>query len=356
MNKIIFIFLLSIPFMACKPDTSKRNANGEENLVREVSLKEPASDIKPKAVSLVQEEAPNSLDAASVEAEKPQTANGKENKLATSAMYRFAYDFKKETAEFKLPKKLVEISGLSMSSDGRFLLAVNDEQGKIFFINKSTGEIVREVKFGKSGDYEGVEMVQDKIYALKSNGTIYELESFEEEEVSAKSYNTPLNTDNNLEGLAYDKSRHRLLLACKKYAGEEEILEKNKYIRSVYAFDLKTKQLLKEPVYRVNRKKTLIAKNVKAASWWQEELADSFAPSGMAVHPKSGNIYLLSSPGKLLLVLNPAGEAIHLERLDKKQFRQPEGICFEKNGVLFISSEGNAKKGVNGEILRFNQL
>ena len=53
----------------------------------------------------------------------------------------------------------------------------------------------------------------------------------------------------------------------------------------------------------------------------------------------------------MLIVIDREDEIKELIPLDPEIFRQPEGICFDERGNLFISSEG---RGKNGYILMFN--
>jgi DNA-binding beta-propeller fold protein YncE len=75
-----------------------------------------------------------------------------------------------------------------------------------------------------------------------------------------------------------------------------------------------------------------------------------FAPSGIAIHPATKDIYVISSAGKQLLILSAAGKIKSSHKLNSKHFTQPEGISFSANGDLYISNEG---KGGNGNILLF---
>jgi uncharacterized protein YjiK len=70
----------------------------------------------------------------------------------------------------------------------------------------------------------------------------------------------------------------------------------------------------------------------------------SFQPSGVAVHPISGNMYVLGSVGKMLIVYSRVGEFLAMVELNPKTYAQPEGICFFPNGTLFISNEGKGNK------------
>lgn len=76
---------------------------------------------------------------------------------------------------FNLLYELEEIFGLGILEDGEEFVVVQDEDGIFFFINFYNGEVIREVKFWKDGDYEGVEWVGNIIYVVKSMGIIYEV-------------------------------------------------------------------------------------------------------------------------------------------------------------------------------------
>lgn len=50
--------------------------------------------------------------------------------------FHFGYDLEEPDRTFEMPKKLEEISGLGITEDGETLLAVQDEDGILFFINR----------------------------------------------------------------------------------------------------------------------------------------------------------------------------------------------------------------------------
>jgi len=78
-----------------------------------------------------------------------------------------------------------------------------------------------------------------------------------------------------------------------------------------------------------------------------------FGPSGIAVHPVTGEIYIVSAVGNVLIVLNRKNEIMHLQKLRKKVHQQPEGITFDQKGNLYISNEGKEGKG---KILMFSYM
>lgn len=237
------------------------------------------------------------------------------------------YDFENPTEKFIMPDQLKEISGLSYYK-GNQLACVNDEEGNVFMYDFIKKEVVDKIPFGKDGDYEGIEVVGDEVFVLKSNG---KLKSFKigvayEREIDCSDPDVL-----EYEGLAYDPKSKNLLLAAK-----ERVKDKDDK-KMIYAYDF--------------NKKTLF-KNISIP---QDQIKDEangakFKPSGIAVSPITGQIFVLASNGKKLLVLAEDGQKEVLVSLNPKTFVQPEGICFTPNGDLFISSEG---KDGNGYILRF---
>lgn len=269
--------------------------------------------------------------------------------LAQSSV--FPYQMLEPKRVLTLDKELVEISGLGLSADGKELIAVQDEKGKIFRLDKKKGKIIGSFDFWKKGDYEGVEIVGRHIFVVKSTGTIYKIDYPDQKNQKVEKLKFFLSKDNDVEGLCYDKARNRLLVACKAKAGSEE---KFLHQKGIYSLDLGDMQLSKEPTYVVSLEEVqdylatdpMIRKLEKVMEFFQpSESGFTFAPSAIAIHPKSGHIYITSAVGKLLLVMDTAGKILHIENLKKSLHAQPEGICFDEDGTLYIANEGKNKKG-----------
>lgn len=237
---------------------------------------------------------------------------------------------------------LREVSALSPTDVPGVFIALNDEEGIIYFVDsKKNGAVIDKVNFREKGDFEGVEMVGQCLYAAKSNGTIFEIGCWQKNNPAIESYDTPLTKTDDVEGLCYDPSRKALLLACK---GDPQ----TDTLRQIWAFDLQTKELSKKPVYSLDPK----AVN-RFVEYEPEEKLDFFSPSGIAIHPQTKEIYLISTALKRLVVLDPANGAIkYAFHLNKKLLPQPEGISFDTEGNLYISSEGKKEAG---RLLRFDQ-
>ena len=278
--------------------------------------------------------------------------------ITAEESYRFLYDLRTPAETFKMPLILEEISGLAITQDEQHLVAIQDENGLVFYIDRQSGEIAKQFEFWKDGDYEGVEMVGDTVYVVRSNGTLYEIVRGGEPDQSLERYKLALDRENDVEGLAYDRANRRLLLACKGVAGEGEAYQG---MKGVYAFELDSKTLSEAPVILISldavnqylADSPEIRKLDKLVEFFDAEDEIGFSPSAIAIHPLTGNIYITSSVGKMLIVLNDQGKILHIEKLSKKMHPQPEGLCFDQQGNLYISNEGRGEQGI---IHRFNYL
>jgi len=271
--------------------------------------------------------------------------------------YNFSYQLNEPDKSWKLPKRLVEISGLSFSGRHR-LACIQDEKGIIYIFNLKAGKVEREIDFGDKGDYEGIEVIENNAWVLKSNGTLYKVKAYlKNAEPNVKKYKTPFSGRNDTEGLAYDPVRNKLLIACKGHPFLDEA--QGKEFKAIYSFNLENKLVDTQPFllisldtiknFRNYNKMTKLG--IEIMAYIDPAKGDqTFQPSGIAIHPVTGNIFILGSVGKLLLVLSGKGEMLAIIKLGSKIFPKPEGICFSPDGVLYIASEGY---GHAGTILKF---
>lgn len=266
------------------------------------------------------------------------------NYLKNSGMENgeISFKFQKPDKKIKLPIEFKEISALSYFENNK-LVCLHDEKADIFFINYITDNMDQKITIAGKGDFEGIEIVDNTIYMLKSNGILIKIVDFINESRIITKNKTGLSLKNDCEGLGYDPITNQLLIACKNAPGLPGSNEKHKGKRAVYEYDISTQKLNKEAKYLISLKEIEKKTGKKR-----------FMPSGIAVHPITNNIYIIASVGKLLIVLNKEGEIIDFAHFDPKVFRQPEGICFSPDGKkLFISNEGRNKKG---NILVFEQF
>ncbi|GAB3016691.1 SdiA-regulated domain-containing protein [Spirosoma pulveris] len=240
--------------------------------------------------------------------------------------FKLPYQLNAPAQTYTLPKELKEISGLTYYKDDQ-LLCVQDEEAVVYVFDTKKGKVVKDFGFGGYGDFEGIEYVNGQVFVLESNGT---LSRFEPESTQIGKTKTDLPKKTEVEGLGYDPKTKRLLIAVKNGNGSSD--------KAVYSFDLLNRAVFKDM--------SLNDDQLKGAGIDPK----TYKPSGIAVHPITGEWYMLTSVGKRLLITSRKAKIIYSEPLDPKVFRQPEGICFAPNGDLYVASEGDGKKGY---ILKF---
>ncbi len=248
----------------------------------------------------------------------------------------FPYNLAEPDKKIKLPDELDEISGISLWKEGVFA-CVQDEEGRIYFFNEKEEEVTENYRFAKDADFEDVVVGNGIIYALRSDGKIYELHPNISEKWEEFEHQTELSDKNDTEGICLSADGRKLLIACKNASGIDNHIKDH---RGIYSFDLENRELDETPVSLISIDQIIDVAEKKVA----------FMPSGLAVHPKTQDIYIISSVGKILLVLDTQNHIKHLQSLKHDHFKQPEGITFLPDGTLYISNEG---KNGKANLLRF---
>ncbi|PKP13378.1 MAG: hypothetical protein CVU08_05740 [Bacteroidetes bacterium HGW-Bacteroidetes-3] len=243
------------------------------------------------------------------------------------------YNLKQPSVVWKMPSELDEISGIEILKNQK-VIAHNDEDGNLFvydLINKTLEKII---PFAKEGDYEDVAIKDSTAFVLRSDGTIFEVQNYLDAPKTIK-HKTFLTEKDNAEGLFFDTQKNRLLVACKENSDKKN----DKDTRFVYEFLLEKKSLNPNPVLTISQNDI--------------NLKSKFSPSGLAIHPISKDIYVLSSVGKMLAEFSSKGKLQKIYSLNYSHFMQPEGISFGENGDLYISNEAKKNKA---NILEFNYI
>lgn len=246
-----------------------------------------------------------------------------------------------------MPLELREISGLTYDIESQTLLCVNDELGFIYGLDLEEGNVQSKRNFGGIGDYEGIAHFNTDLIITRSNGKIYFYDTTNGDPY--KIVRTPLNTQNNIEGITYDPQSNKILLACKgtpRIAGKfNETKGKTIFEYDVVADTLMTKPyiLLKDKKLKRKVKEIYSDTGLDEVHLKQlEKRVESFAPSGLAIHPISGDLYVLSAQRSLLVVIDNLKEIKHIHFLAEDMHVQPEGICFTPTGDMYISNEGKS--------------
>lgn len=238
-------------------------------------------------------------------------------------------------ARWIMPDNLKEISGLTLTSDGR-LFGHGDEHAHVFEIDYRRGMVVKEFTLAEKGkavkgDFEGITVTPDgRMFLLESDGKLYEFkEGADSADVTFTVYDTGLKDDCEFEGVAYDKTLNALLLACKKI--------KNKKLKdSVVVFRWKLAGDA-APAARLSHLSVSMSDAIGANEW------DGLHPSDITIDPFNGNYVLIASREKAMFEITPAGKVVFSHPLPGEH-DQAEGIAITKDSLLIISDEAAAKK------------
>ncbi len=260
--------------------------------------------------------------------------------------------FPTKNSVHELPPELSEISGITFLSD-TVLVAIQDEEGILYYYNLPQNKIVKKQTFAGSGDYEDLAKVGADMYVITSEGVLTHIKNFESTSPVVTKVATPFSKKNDIEGMAYDAKNHRLLIAPKEHG-----LDQNKTTKQIYGFDLKTMKFHSEPVFSIRLDEISAQfegdaleesskKFLKAIG--NENMNKVFRSSAITVHEKTGEIFVLSSLNGLIIILNPKGVMDQIIQFSGVEYKQPEGIAFAPNGKLYISNEGS-KSGIGNII------
>jgi hypothetical protein len=164
--------------------------------------------------------------------------------------------------------------------------------------------------------------VDSLFYILESKGSLHRVQATDVSTYKEFAFHKKRKIE--FESLYYDKTVNKLILVSKDHnEGKPGII--------TYAFDIATESFSDTPYYFISMKQ--IFRAVK------NNIAEC-KPSGAAIHPITGKVFMIASVGKILLQSTREGKLEHAYKINPSQFPQPEGITFAPNGDMFICNEG----------------
>jgi len=268
--------------------------------------------------------------------EKSDKKNETSEEIKSTPLQQTNYDLLHPTGKWVLSDSLAEISGIGFLKNER-LIAIEDMRPILYELKlgDSAAVIVNKIEFRETDkekfDFEDLAVVRDTVYALWSHGAIFKIVN-KKKGVSSERTKTWLKKENNTEGLAYDPVTDNLLVACKDETGLEDV---KKSTRAIFEFDTKADSLKPDPFMLINKSDF---ENVAG------EKID-FYPAAIAVHPTTHDIYIISTKDtKCIAQFTHEGKLKAFDYLDKEMLPQPEGICFDTKGNLYISTEARHGK------------
>ena len=244
-----------------------------------------------------------------------------------------SYDFEEPARHLKLPNRLREVSGLAMLAEDR-LLAHDDERGTIVEVDRRDGSMVKDFKLGGprglvADDLEGIAAAEGRLYLVTSSGRLYEFgEGADGETVSYRRYETGVGRSHEIEGLAYDPDRRVLLLVSKNPRNRKQSDQV-----AIYHWSPDTGRLVEDGHLFI-----------EASAFARRIDSKRFQPSGIELHPVSGNYFIVAARQHAVAEVTPQGEILDVIELKAGRHRQAEGITFASDNTLVIADEGAGKR------------
>lgn len=243
--------------------------------------------------------------------------------------------------KFSMPESLLEISGISFNKgNSDTIYTIQDEEGRLFRLAWGNKKQLN-AKFGKSGDYEDVSILRDKVVILKSNGSLYSFPFSDAiyEEIDSVQEWPRLLPEGEYEGMFGEESSGRLYILCKNCK-----VDNNDNVTG-YIYQLSDNDLTPAGQFNVD---------VESIKPFSGKVKKGFRPSAFAKNPVTNEWFMVSAINKLLVVADENWKIKNAYPLNGNTFNQPEGIAFDKAGNMYISNEGDDLSA--GNILKFARL
>jgi uncharacterized protein YjiK len=279
-----------------------------------------------------------------------------ESYFAPEPTAAFPYDMTYPYAYFELEETLKNVSGLSpCAMYPKSIACIQNEDGKAYMIDKKTGKINSSIFFVTEGQFEGVEMVGDTMFAMKDNGQMYKIWGLNSAHKNVRQVKMNLPRTEQVAGLGYDLTRNRLLITAK---GQKE----GDFSKKIYEFDVKTNASSPIPAYEITlaQFKEFLADKKADRNYskvYEDYVAKAnaknfdFSPTSLAVNPLDNNIYIMSSLNCVMMVMNAEGKILDIVKLKKEMNHAPSGLCFDEEGTMYISNE--AKDGKPAKMVEY---
>lgn len=241
---------------------------------------------------------------------------------------------------FKMQASLFEISGITFAEGNKeTLYAIQDEDGKVFRLKWGSADAPF-AKFGKHGDFEDVSIINNYVFILRSDGTLFNLpfEEVDNEKVNSVNEFKNLVPAGEYEGLFARKDTKEIYLMCKNCA-----VDKKQEQLSGYVLQLDDSgKLQPKSTFTIDTREIAVLSGAKKTK---------FSPSAFAFNYSTREWFIVSSVNKMLVVTGEDWKVKQVYKLNSATFNQPEGIAFDIDNNLYISKEGGNTDA--GTILKF---
>lgn len=267
--------------------------------------------------------------------------------IGLPALQGDSYDFD-QVIKTELPAELQEVSGITLL-DPNTLACIQDEDGVIYLYDLRKQQLIRTIPFAGAGDFEGIARKRNELFVLRSDGFVFEIRNWKRTKPVVDSFQTHIPNINN-EGFCYDSLTDRLLIGSKSKVNKEPEM---KHVRTIYSLNLQTRQVEYDRTWILHTKEVLayakehrIDLHLKPAKKDTSILKPNLKIkiSGLYVHPKTQELYVLSAADHYLMVFNRERKITGLKALNPEVYNKSEGITIAADGTIYISNEGQAGK------------
>lgn len=242
--------------------------------------------------------------------------------------YRFPKNYSLDQVKtINLPGRMREISGLEWVGENE-LWAIEDESSAIYKLDPKTGEVLDRRRFAKNHDIEDLVVIDGVAWILESNGKLYEVQEPFAEEPDKIEHAFPIKENRDFEALVHWGDQDEIWVFCKDCSWDEGSKK-----TSYYPFSIQKQS------YQIDQAREMKRKHIRALPELDEEKKYQMQPSAAAKHPLKDEIYVISSSGQWLAIFDLEFKLKDAFELDRKLFKQPEGLTFDPKGNLYISNE-----------------
>ncbi|MEN9700147.1 MAG: hypothetical protein RLZZ301_1345 [Bacteroidota bacterium] len=231
-----------------------------------------------------------------------------------------------------LPMGLQPFSHLSVLDSASFIGIISDSSALVRY-NPATQEFSSFANWGQEALLTQLAYFDSTLVLLDDQNQVH-LWSAPFDTMSLKTYAL----DNELlagAAMCLHNETKRLFLLQQSHSDEDAFVH-----GTIYTFNLRQKQVSELPLFQFSTES--IAEFVA-----EQQLSNTaefeFEPIALAVHPKTNEIYMLSSKGQSIAVFSQSGQLVNFTQLDTRVLSNPCALAFRPNGNLLIS---------NGDALR----
>ncbi len=227
----------------------------------------------------------------------------------------------------KLDNKLKEISGISWDKKRDVFFAEQDNTDKLFMLERDTKHIIQVDSLGDRGEYSDVAVVDSIPYILRSDGVLFKCAISSVGGSALIELARLPKEENGFESMFYDLSREALIIIGK--TGPTENDDKI----NAYAYYIDSIGLDQKPVFQIDK---------RIITQLSPRKSSELEPTAAAVNPLQQKIYILSSSSRQLVITDMNGKPEGVYVLIPGMFPDPTGICFQKDGGMYICNKGGA--------------